>query len=410
MSENLAAPPETLLLDPEFARHPYGLYDILLADNRVYRSPQLEYWFVSGYEEVKTVLMDPISYSSAGWDELYLAQLPPQRVAELGHLLRHFAFPTLVAADPPVHSRLRKLVHRAFTPRSVASLRGAIQDTVDRLITDALAAGDLDILRDLAIPLPVSIFAQMFGIPPSSHNMLKATSADFTRFVSNVRPDLDEARRADASLGAFRAFLLDTLEARRADPRDDLVTILVSRDLDDDVLENEELLSLCAHLLIAGHETTTNLITNGLLALLTHPDQLAALRADRSLYGAAIEEMLRWETPLQRVKRMTTTRVELGGERIEAGERLMLLIGAANRDPQAFERPEEFDCTRPRAAHLALGHGIHFCLGAALARLEAEIAISTVVNRIPQLRLHDDWTPTWNPSLLRGLAALPVRT
>ena len=359
---------------------------------------------------MKTVLMDPTSYSNAGWDELYLAQLPPPRVAEFGHLLRHFAFPTLIAADPPMHTRLRKLVHRAFTPRSVANLRGAIQETVDRLITEALAAGDFDILRDLAIPLPVSIFAQMFGIAPTSHSMLKATSADFTRFVSNVRPDLYEARQADASLGAFRAFLLDTLEARRADPRDDLVTILVSPDLQNDVLTNDELLSLCAHLLIAGHETTTNLITNGLFALLTHPDQLAALRADHALYAPAIEEMLRWETPLQRVKRMTTTPVELGGERINAGERLMLLIGAANRDPRTFDRPREFDFTRPRAPHLALGHGIHFCLGAALARLEAEIAISTVISRIPELRLRDDWTPTWNPSLLRGLAALPVRT
>jgi cytochrome P450 len=406
--EHRGADPEAALLDPEFARDPYPLYEQLLDGRQVYWSPGLQYWFVSGYEENKQLMLDPRHYANGGWDDVYMAQLPPGSQAGLPHLLAHFATPSLVGADPPAHTRLRRLVHRAFTPAAVARLQTAIEQAVDGLLDAGARNGRLDVLRDLGVPLPVGIFAHMFGLPPSAHEMLKGTSADFTRFISNVRPDLDQARDANASLGAFRAYLRDVFAARRASPADDLATVLVAPDASGDVLGDEELLSLCAHLLIAGHETTTNLIANGTLALLTHPDQLAALRADPSLAPAAVEEVMRWETPLQRVKRMTTEPVELNGHTIEQGERLMLLIGAANRDPRTYDDPEAFDFLRPRAPHLAFGHGIHFCVGAALARLEGQVALTRLVTRFDRLRLEDGWQPTWNPSLLRGLVELPV--
>jgi pimeloyl-[acyl-carrier protein] synthase len=400
--------PEAVLLDPEFARDPYPLYAVLLERHRVYWSPTLQYWFVSGYEEIKGILMAPGRFSSEGWDQIYLAQLPLGNQAELETLQAHFSFPSLVAADPPQHTRLRRLVHRAFTPRAVERLRDAIYATVSQLLDNAEDAGSFDVVGDLAIPLPITVFAHTFGIPPDHHQMLKTTSADFTRFVSNVRPNWEDALQSDRSLGEFRAYLLELLQERRRQPLDDLATILVSTDDQGDALSDDELLSLCAHLLIAGHETTTNLIANGMLALLTHPSQLAALRKDQEYQAAAIEEMLRWQTPLQRVKRIATESALVGEARIEAGQRLMLLIGAANRDPQIFDEPESFDFTRARPPHLALGHGIHFCVGAALARLEAEIAFAAVIDRYPELRLPPDWKPTWNPSLLRGLTALPV--
>jgi cytochrome P450 len=400
--------PEAVLLDPEFARDPYPLYEVLLERHRVYWSPTLEYWFVSGYEEIKGVLMAPSRFSSEGWDQLYLQQLPAGRQAELTNLEAHFAFPSLVAADPPQHTRLRRLVHRAFTPRAVEPLREAITSTVAQLLDDVDRAGSFDVVSDLAIPLPITVFAHTFGIPPERHEMLKTTSADFTRFVSNVQPKWEDASQSDRSLGEFRGYLLKLLRDRREYPRDDLATILVSADEQGDALSDDELLSLCAHLLIAGHETTTNLIANGMLALLSHPAQLEALREHPEYQGAAIEEMLRWQTPLQRVKRMATERAVIGDTQIEAGQRLMLLIGAANRDPHVFDKASDFDIVRSRPPHLALGHGIHFCVGAGLARVEAEVAFASLIDRYPRLRLLADWQPTWNPSLLRGLTALPV--
>jgi cytochrome P450 len=382
---------DDLLLDPDFPVDPYPVYRRLRDEAPVYRSPALGYWFVSGYEDIKSILLDPAAFSSDGWDQLYMAQLPPESARELTALAAHFSYPSLLSADPPRHTRLRRLVLRAFTPRAVESLRASITRTVDDLLATAEASDCIDVIGDLAVPLPIAVFAQMFGVPESEHQMLKSTSADFTAFVSSVRPDLTAARRANVSLGEFRAYLIELFRDRRATPRDDLISVILSADESGDALTDDELLSLCAHLLIAGHETTTNLIANGLLGLLTFPTQMAALRARRDLLPQAIEELARWETPLQRVKR------------------LMLFVGSANRDPDVFAEPDGLDIAADRKPHLAFGHGIHFCVGAALARLEVQIAFESLLHRFETIELEPGWTPSWNPSLLRGLRDLPVR-
>jgi cytochrome P450 len=401
---------DDLILDPDFPVDPYPVYRQLRERAPVYWSPSLAYWFLSDYDDIKTVLLDPAGFSSDGWDLLYMAQLPPGSIDELTALSDHFSYSSLVSADPPRHTRLRRLILRAFTPRAVESLRDSITSTVDALLAPAVAANRADVIADLAVPLPISVFAHMFGVPESDHEMLKSTSADFTAFVSNVRPDLEKARRANASLGGFRAYLLELFHNRRASPRDDLVSVILAPDESGDALTDDELLSLCAHLLIAGHETTTNLIANGLLGLVTFPAQMEALRSRPELLAQAIEELARWETPLQRVKRTATRDTAIDEHTIRKGDRLMLFIGSANRDPDVFAEPDALDIEADRKAHLAFGHGIHFCVGAALARLEAQVAIEALLRDFASIELDPGWTPSWNPSLLRGMRDLPIRT
>ena len=334
---------DAVLVNPSFLAHPYPVYARLREDVPVYWSSELRYWFVSRYEDIKSILMDPICFSSSGWDQLYLAELSDYSPGKLQALEQHFAFPSLVSADPPVHTRLRRLVHRVFTPAAIERIRGHVENTIRDLLNTIDTGDCFDAIRDLAVPLPINVFAYMFGVPSSDHDLLKATSADFTAFVSNVRPNWSDAQRANRSLGVFRSYLRVLLEDRRKSPRLDLASVLVSEDTSGDVLDYDELLSLCAHLLIAGHETTTNLIANGLFGLLSHPDQLALLRSRPGLAPQAIEEMLRWEAPLQRVKRIATQTVKVGDVTIEQGDRLMLLLGAANRDSSVFENPNAFN-------------------------------------------------------------------
>jgi cytochrome P450 len=314
----------------------------------------------------------------------------------------------MISADPPLHTRLRRLVHRAFTPGAVRKIQAHIELRVDSLLSSRGEKSSLDLIKELAVPLPISVFAHMFGMPEADHQLLKSTSADFTRFVSNVRPDWDEARQADRSVGVFRAHLLDLVRERRRAPISDLLTTIVSTDERGDRLTEDELLPLCTHMLIAGHETTTNLIANGVLALLTHPSQLNLLRGDLSLIPRAIEEILRWETPLQRVKRMAIENVVVGGSTIRNGDRLMILVGAANRDEMFFKDAHIFDITADREPHLAFGYGIHFCVGAALARIEGQVVLKQLLTRYPAMHLPSDAKPAWNPSLLRGLKELVV--
>jgi cytochrome P450 len=288
-------------------------------------------------------------------------------------------------------------------------MREHIERTIDRQLEGLRPGESFDVIDRLAVPLPISLFAFMFGIGESEHAVLKKASDDFTRFVSNVRPSWPDAERSDRSLGELRALLLELVHQRRRAPRSDLASTIVAADDDGDMLSDDELLSLCSHLLIAGHETTTNLIANGLLAVLTHDESRFSLRDDPGLWPRAVEEMLRWETPLQRVKRRAIEPVELAGVRIDEGARIMVLVGAANRDPTAYVDAERFDIAASRRPHLAFGAGIHFCIGAALARLEGHVALERLLTAYPDLRLEPGFEPTWNPSLLRGLTALLVR-
>jgi cytochrome P450 len=315
---------------------------------------------------------------------------------------------SFLGLNPPDHTRLRRLVSRAFTPRMIDRLAPRIQEITAGLVADAVAAGTTDLLAALAAPLPVIVISELLGVPPADHDRFEAWSHAMARGLDPdflLPPDVRE-QQARARV-EFRDYFRDLAARRRVDPGDDLLSALVAVTDAGDTLSEDELLATCTLLLIAGHETTTNLIGNGVLALLRHPEQYDALVADPSLVDGAIEEMLRYDSPVQLTARAALQDATVGDVDAPAGTFVLAMIGAANRDPDAHENAEAFDITRPPTRHLAFGQGIHFCLGSPLARLEGRIALRELVTRAPGMRLAGE--PVWKENVtLRGLATLPV--
>jgi cytochrome P450 len=313
----------------------------------------------------------------------------------------------MLVMDPPDHTRVRGLVNKAFTPRRVASLRQHIEGIVDELLGSVAGRGTLDVIADLAAPLPAFVIAELLGVPRQDYPQFKAWSNDLLALAGGLNRD-DALGRFRHGLDALLGYLRKIISARRKEPRDDLISAMIAAQEAQDALSDSELLATCNLLLLAGHETTTNLIGNGLLALLRNPAELARLRAEPGLLRSGIEEMLRYDSPVQATVRIPTEEIELAGQRIAAGALVVVGIGAANRDPAAFPDPDRFDVARGENRHLAFGFGTHFCLGAPLARLEGEIAFRALLDRFPNLRLSTA-DVTYRPNvLLRGLTALPV--
>jgi len=313
--------------------------------------------------------------------------------------------------DPPDHTRLRALVSKAFTPRTIEVMRDHIQDIVDRLLGRALAQGGMDVMEDLAYPLPVTVICEMLGVPVGDHASIRGWSADIARSLDAIGLPSDQsivergriARRQLADY--FRALVPE----RRARPQPDLLSGLLAAEEQGDKLTEPEVIAMCLLLFIAGHETTVNLIGNGLLALLRHPEQLARVQADPALVPNAVEELLRYDSPVQRTARITTEEVDLAGHHITKGAMVVVALGAANRDPAQFADPDRLDVTRRDVRHISFGFGIHFCLGAPLARVEGQIALGALLRRAPGLTL-DEPTLEWRESsVLRGLKRLRVR-
>ncbi len=359
-------------------------------------------WLVTRYADVRAALADPRLYKDwAG--KLTAPDWVPDAVT--GYLSAH-----LLNADPPGHTRLRKLVSRAFTARRVAALRPRVEAITGDLI-DAMAARfaageeSVDLIEALAFPLPVTVICELLGVPVS----------DRAKFRAWTRAFID----SEGSPGSFRAagtamfyYFTELVAAKRAQPADDMISALVEAQDADDSLTERELIAMLFLLLVAGHETTTNLIASGVLALLTHPDQLARLRADSALLPGAVEELLRFVNPLTHATdRFTLEPVEIGGVLIPAREWVLCVTSSANLDPGRFPDAERLDVARDAGGHLAFGHGIHYCLGAPLARLEGEVAFGALLSRFPSLSLAADPSALrWRPSsLIHGLETLPVR-
>jgi cytochrome P450 len=315
-----------------------------------------------------------------------------------------------LSMDPPDHTRLRGIVNKAFTPRVVEDLRPRIKQIVDDLLDASQQKGSMDIIEDVAYPLPVNVICEMMGVPPEDNVTFRAWSAEVARSLDPedvIPPDVREKRQQ--VFEQFRDYFARLIEQKRANPGDDLLTALIQAEEAGDRLTHEELISTCILLLIAGHETTVNLVGNGMLALLRHPDQLALLRDDPSLIKTAIEELLRFDPPVQFTSRIALEEVTLdGGAHLDQYQQAVILLAAANRDPEQFPDPDTLDITREDNRHLAFGYGIHFCLGAPLARVEGQIAIGEMVRRFPKMRLAIEQPPYKEQITLRGLAALPV--
>jgi cytochrome P450 len=311
----------------------------------------------------------------------------------------------MLNSDPPDHERLRKLVNKAFTARRVEQLRPRIEAITAGLLDDMSTQREVDLLASFAFPLPITVICELLGVPVADRDEFRAWSA--TIVADSVAPEVFQAH-ATAMTGYFRALLA----ARRREPADDLLSALIAARDDADRLSEDELLSMAFLLLVAGHETTVNLIASGTLALLLNPGELARLRADRSLLGAAVEELLRYAAPVNNATvRFTGEPVEIGGVLIGPGEVVLVSLSGANRDPGRYADPERLDVGRDSGGHVAFGHGIHYCLGAPLARLEAEIAFGRLLERFPGMTLAvPPEALRWRPStLIHGLESLPVR-
>jgi cytochrome P450 len=317
----------------------------------------------------------------------------------------------MLQQDPPDHTRLRGLVVKAFTARRVEDMRPRIQEVVDQTLDAVVDKGQMDLIEDFAFRLPVTIICDMLGIPEEHREAFYKGSRDGGRILDPVPLTPEEIAQANMGNATARMYFEQLFELRRRNPGDDLTSQLVQAEEAGDKLSNEELTANIVLLFGAGHETTVNLIGNGLLALYRHPDQLALLKANPSLIGSAIEEFLRYDSSVQLTGRVALEDIEdLGGKRIPKGESVLCLLGSANRDPAVYpDRPDRLDITRPNVKPLSFGGGIHFCLGAQLARIEAEVAISTLLRRLPELRLDDADNPEWRPTfVLRGLKRLPA--
>jgi cytochrome P450 len=403
---------DAFLDSPAFLADPYPALRLLRDEDPVHWSDALGGWVVTRYDDVLQTYLDVDHFSNEGRLARTMDHLPAEEQTQLSTFADFYLAKGLVHADPPDHTRIRRLILKwGFTPGQVEALRPRVQRIVDDLIDRVEADGQMDVIEDLAFVLPVTVLCDLLGVPQSDGLFFRGLADRLLGFQGRNRPGLDVLLAAQEGIVELRAYLTAQTERLRSDPeaRDGLLGRMVEAQATGEALSEDELLNTVGTLLIAGHETTTSLVGNGLLTVLRHPDQWALLRDEPSLLPQAIEEMLRYESPLTRQPRLVKADVELGGTALRRGETVFHMINAANRDPAHFDEPEEFDITVARKRHLAFGHGIHFCIGAPLARLEAEVVFRTIIERLPRIRLLDD-EPAWalGKPTVRILERLPV--
>jgi cytochrome P450 len=384
--------------DPEFRANPYPHFPKLLDGPPKQLNLFMPSTLVARYADVVQVLHD---------HERFTVRRPEIALRERVNVFD--GAPTILTADPPVHTRLRKLVSKAFTPKRIRELESRIREITGELLGAVAESTELDAMAALANPLPVIVIAELLGVSAADHTQFKQWSNDL---ITSFSQDMATGPSAAglAAKEALRGYLAEAIKQRRANPANDLISALVAARDEADALSESELLAFVVLLLLAGNETTTNLIGNGLLALCRYPDQQERLRENRELIPQAIEEMLRYDPPVQMTVRVPTVAVSVGGTEIPAGNLAFILLAAANRDPAQFLRPDSFEIERESNEHVSFGGGIHFCLGAPLARLEGAIAIESMLDRFPRLELaHPDAKLAYRGSMaLRGLSKLPL--
>lgn len=400
-------------IDPATIADPYPRYRQLREEDPVHWHQGLNGWVLTRYTDVLGALRDQRLSSAlmSGFTE----RLPEAAGEKIQPLIRLFS-DMMLMSDAPDHTRLRMLANKAFTPRVVDRMRSNIQATVEGLLDDIQKSrgqdgrqdGRFDVIQDLAYPLPAIAISEMLGVPAGDRDQFKNWTGDLAAFLGNVRMVAETGEVAQKSVFELSDYLRNIISQRRLEPQEDLISALVAAEEEGDRFSEAELYSMCILLMMAGHETTTNLIGNGLLALLQNREQLELLRAGPEMIETAVEEFLRYDSPVQSAARIAMADIELGGKRIDKGQRVTMVLGAANRDPERFSNPDRLDIAREDNRHLSFGFGSHFCLGAALARLEGQIAIGGVVQRWPDLRLDaDELEWRYNPAF-RGLISLPV--
>jgi cytochrome P450 len=392
--------------DVGFVANPYPVYARLRPLGPIHWFEPTSQWVIPRYEDVNRVLRDRrfgrtylhlATHAEMGRPDEAESQAPFWNLIRAG----------ILDMEPPDHTRVRKLVAKAFTPRMVEGLRARVQGMMDGLADRLVGAGDVDLISTVAEPLPVAVIAEMLGVPEADRHLLRPWSAGICRMYE-LNPTEDDARAAVAASLEFAEYLRGLSRERRSRPREDLISALAQVVDEGTRLTEEELVGTCVLLLNAGHEATVNTTGNGWWALFRNPAQLERIRADRSLIPTAVDELLRYDTPLQMFERWVLEDVELFGVLVPRGSELALLFGSANRDPSVFDRPDDLDVARDPNPHLSFGAGIQYCLGAPLGRLELQVSLGTLLRRFPRMELVEE--PQWKPSyIIRGLKELRVR-
>ncbi len=396
------------LLTPERVADPYPIFAELRRERPVFYNEHYRAWFIHRHEDLLAALKDP-RFSSDRIRPVFEHKLTESQRTERAPTYRILG-EWMVFRDPPDHTRLRKLVSRAFTPRAISQWQPRIVEVVDSLIAELAPRGHMDVITDFAYPLPAVVIAEMMGVPTSDRDLFKDWSDDLMVLVFGARGVEGRRERAQSGLLELSEYLGGLVRRFRAAPAENLIHTLIRAQEGDDTLTDNEIVGTCILLLFGGHETTTNLIGNGLHALLAHPDQLERLRAhDNAEYlRAAAEEILRFDGPSKMQVRMAATDIDVGDEVIRRHDMVYLVQAAANRDPDVFADPDRFDLQRNPTDHLGFGFGLHYCLGAAVARLEGSIALDAVARRLPDLRAGPE-PPEWHPTLIsRGMASCCV--
>ena len=394
------------MLTPERVADPYPYFAELRTHDPVHWSDRYRAWFISRWDDVFTSLRDP-RFSSDRVKPVFDTKLSDeQRAARkpMFDILQHW----MVFNDPPEHTRLRGLVNRAFTPKAIAALRPRIDEVVTSQIAEIRDRGSADLIRDFAFPIPAVVIAEMMGVPPEERDLFKNWSDSIMALVFGAAGVPGRREQAQASMLELASYLQERVEYFRAHPAENLISDLIGAQEADDRLSDEEIVSTCTLVLFGGHETTTNLIGNGTRALLHFPDQLQRLIDHPELIAPAIEELLRYDGPSKMEVRRAIGDIELRGKTIREGDQVYFIQSAANRDPEQFDDPDGLDLARNPNRHCGFGFGIHYCMGAPIARLEGAIAIDALIRALPGLRIGPG-SEVWHPTLIsRGMQSFPV--
>ena len=385
---------DELLVTPEFVANPYPTLHRLREEAPVYWCEAIGGWILTSYSDILASFKDTAHFSNENRLGKAMAYLSSEKQADYTPFKEHYATKSLLHSDPPDHTRMRALISTELNVKVVERMRPKIQETVNGLIDSLQSAGRMDVVSELASPLPIGVIAQVLGVPRSDRHLFKVWADDLLAFQGVNKPSERDLMRAQGAIVAMRPYIRDMIEDRRRHPQDDLISRFAAAETNGGRMSDEELISTCVTLFVAGQETSISLISNTIYTLLARRDQLEDLRRNPELLASTLEESLRYESPVSRQPRIMKGDAELRGQKLTKGEMVFQMLNAANRDPAIFRNPDEFDIRRESNRHIAFGQGIHFCVGAALAKTEAFIAIGTAIKRLPNLHLVDenaDW-------------------
>ena len=385
---------DKILVTTEFLIDPYPTLHLLRKEEPIFWSDSIGGWLLTGYDDILVSFKDTAHFSNEERLGKVLNYLPPEKQAQFKPFKDHYAGKSLLHSDPPDHTRLRNIVVREFNAKVVEQMKPRMQEVIDGAIDAALAKGEMDIVPDLAATLPIHIIGQILGVPAADRHLFRSWADSILAFQGVNKPSEDNLQRAQDAIVSIRPYIREMVEERRREPKEDLLGKFVAAESEGGRISEEELINTCVTFFVAGQDTTIALISNALFTLLSHPDQLQLLRENPQLLASAIEEALRFESPIPRQPRLMKKDLELGGKLLKKGDVVFQMLNAANRDPDYFSEPDKFNIRRENNRHIAFGQGIHFCVGAVLARAEAVIAVGTAIRRLPNLRLANpraDW-------------------